>query len=637
MRSKILSILMLIILVATAACAPRVTAVPTAEPTLPPATQAPVPTAVPATVAPTAAPTQVKTLTVLAASSLTESFTELGTLFESQNPGVKVAFSFAGSQQLAQQLGQGADADVFASASTKYMTAAVDAKRVNTDDAKTFVKNRLVVIYPKDNPAGLKELKDLAKLGLKLDLADKSVPVGQYALDFLDKAVKDASFGAGFKDAVLKNVVSYEENVKAVLTKVSLGEADAGIVYVTDITADAAPKIGKLDIPDALNTVATYPIAPISDSKNADLAKAFVSLVLSSDGQAVMSKYGFIPAATSASASSTGGFTVTDALGRNVTFTKAPQKIVLAGKALFMVADAIYMFPEAGARVVALGSTAQGSGNFIPMIDATFKSKITLDSNAGAEQIAAAQPDLVIMKSSNAQTLGKALEAVNIPVVYLDFETPDQYQRDLKTLGQVFQNPDQATKLAAYFQNAVDTVTKVTSTVVDDKKPNALLLYYNVKDNVVSFSIPAMSMIQTTLVQDAGGKPVWKDANPGSGWAQVNLEQVAAWNPDVIFIVSYFSPVNDVIAKLKADAKWQALSAVKNNKLYGFASDVYSWDEPDPRWILGLTWLAGKMNPDLFPGQDIQKVAQSFYKDLYGMDDASFQKNIQPIITGDVK
>jgi molybdate transport system substrate-binding protein len=274
MRTKIFSILLAGILLATAACMPQ------------------------AALTPTQVPAGTKNLTVLAAASLTESFNEIGKLFESQNPGVKVSFSFAGSQQLAQQLDQGVDADVFASANPKYMDAAIASKRVNKDDAKTFVKNRLVVIFPKDNPAGISSLKDLAKPGLKLDLADKSVPVGQYSLDFLDKADQDLSFDPQFKDSVLKNVVSYEDNVKSVVAKVSLGEADAGIVYVTDITASAAPKLGKLDIPDTLNTVATYPIAPISDSKNPDLAKAFVMLVLSPDGQAIMAKYGFIPAAS---------------------------------------------------------------------------------------------------------------------------------------------------------------------------------------------------------------------------------------------------------------------------------------------------------------------------------------------------
>ncbi len=273
-RSKFLSVMLLIVMLAGAACAPQAT---------------------PTAVHPTEAPVESVTLTVLAAASLTASFTELGELFEAANPGVTVEFSFAGSQELAQQLNQGADADVFASANNKQMGAAVEAKRVNAEDSKIFVKNRLVVIFPKDNPAGLTELKDLAKAGLKLDLADQSVPVGQYSLDFLDKAIADPAFDPQFKDNVLKNVVSYETNVKAVLTKVSLGEADAGIVYVTDITANAADKVGRLDIPDALNTIATYPIAPIADSKNADLAIAFVELILSPKGQQIMEKYGFIP------------------------------------------------------------------------------------------------------------------------------------------------------------------------------------------------------------------------------------------------------------------------------------------------------------------------------------------------------
>lgn len=240
-----------------------------------------------------------RTLTVLAAVSLTESFNEIGKLFETQNSGVSVTLVYAGSQQLVQQIGQGADADVFASASLKYMQAAVQAKRVSEGASKTFVKNRLVVIYPKANPGGIIDLKDLTKPGLKVVLADKSVPAGQYALDFLDKANQNPGFDPFFKANVLKNVVSYEDNVKSVYTKVALGEADAGIVYVTDTTIGAADKVSRLDIPDMFSTIATYPIAPILDSKNADLADAFIAFVLSQEGQAILSRHGFIPVSIS--------------------------------------------------------------------------------------------------------------------------------------------------------------------------------------------------------------------------------------------------------------------------------------------------------------------------------------------------
>ena len=236
------------------------------------------------------------TLTVFAAASLTDPFTEIAQRFEAEHPGVKVVLNLAASQQLSQQLGQGAPADIFASASTKEMDNAIQARRVAGGSQQTFAHNKLVVIYPRDNPAGLGELQDLANPGLKLVLAAKEVPVGKYVLDFLDQAGQDAAFGAAFKDDVLKNVVSYEENVKAVLTKIVLGEGDAGIVYLTDITQANAGKVGRLDIPDALNTVATYPIAAVSDASQPELAQAFIQLVLSAQGQQILAKYGFLPA-----------------------------------------------------------------------------------------------------------------------------------------------------------------------------------------------------------------------------------------------------------------------------------------------------------------------------------------------------
>lgn len=607
-------------------------------------TEAPAAAAVPAETSnpltPTAMPTeeppanqQPMTLTVLAAASLTESFTELGTLFEAAHPHIQVVFNFAGSQQLAQQLAEQAPADVFASASQKYMKEAIDSGRVISGTDQIFAKNALVVIYPKANPAGLAALTDLTKPGLKLVLGAKEVPIGQYALDFLDKASQDPAYGATFKDNVLKNVVSYEDNVKSVVTKVVLGEADAGIVYLTDVTPDAAEKVDKIIIPDEINVIATYPMAAIADSAYPIEADAFVKFVLSEEGQAVLAKYNFTPVGSSSTSS--GSFTITDALGREVTFEKVPSRIVLVGKALFAVADAIYLFPEAGKNIIALGSTQQGSGNFIPMIDPTFADKITLGSEAGAEQIAAAQPDCVIMKSTNAEKLGAPLEVLNIPVVYLDFETSEQYQRDLKTLGQLFQNPARAEELAAYYQGKVDAISSVVSSLTDEQKPRTLLLYYSDKDGEIAFNVPPMDWMQTFIVQTAGGLPVWDDANPSKGWTKVNLEQIAAWNPDVIFIVAYFNPTDEVIEKLKADAQWQALDAMKNGKVYGFVKDVYSWDQPDTRWILGLSWVAGILHPDLFPEYDIIKEAQSFYSDLYGMDEASFKENILPLLPGE--
>ena len=236
------------------------------------------------------------TLTLFAAASLKDAFGEIGKSFEAAHPGVKVVFNFAGSQQLAQQLAQGAPTDVFASANKKQMDVVVAAGRIISGTARTFARNRLVVVLPKDNPAQLDKLLDLARPSIKLVLAAKEVPAGQYALDFLDKATQDKTFGDAYKNDVLKNVKSYEDNVKAVLTKVALGEADVGIVYASDITPVTQGKVSTLSIPDALNTLAAYPIATIQDSKNAELAQKFMTYVLSDEGQKILASHGFISA-----------------------------------------------------------------------------------------------------------------------------------------------------------------------------------------------------------------------------------------------------------------------------------------------------------------------------------------------------
>jgi len=235
------------------------------------------------------------TLTVLAAASLTEAFEDLGERFEAQNPGTTVVFNFAGSQQLAQQLAQGAPGDVFASANQVQMQNVVTAGRVDPDKDSIMVGNRLAIVYPPDNPAGIRRMLDLARPGIRLVLGDEAVPVGGYSLEFLEKASQDASFGAQFTESVLSNVASYEQSVRAVLNKVILGEADAGIVYSSDVIDAGSIGVGVLPIPDLLNTNASYAIAPISDSKKSELAEAFISYVISTEGQDILATYGFRP------------------------------------------------------------------------------------------------------------------------------------------------------------------------------------------------------------------------------------------------------------------------------------------------------------------------------------------------------
>lgn len=231
-----------------------------------------------------------QSLTVFAAASLIEAFNEMREKYEAENPGAQIIINYAGSQQLAQQLSQGAPADVYASADRDQMENVIRSGRVQQGDELEFIRNQLAVILPKDNPGQIEDVSDLANTGLEIVLADGAVPVGHYSLQMLEKIDQSGIYGAGYKEHVLNNVVSYEENVRAVLSKILLGEADAGIVYLSDVFETDA---GLILVPDRVNVTASYYIAPISDSSNKDRARDFVEFIISPAGQDILASYGF--------------------------------------------------------------------------------------------------------------------------------------------------------------------------------------------------------------------------------------------------------------------------------------------------------------------------------------------------------
>jgi molybdate transport system substrate-binding protein len=238
---------------------------------------------------PTATPV---TLNIFAAASLTESFQDIGNQYHKAHPNVTFKFNFAGSQILEQQIANGAPADVFASADLAHMNLATSAGLVDTP--QVFAKNRLVIIVPLSNPAGVNTLHDLAKKGLKFDIEATSVPAGTYCRQAFDKMGKSSDYGPAFEKALLGNIVSQEDNVKAVVQKVQLGEADAGCVYQTD-AASARNQVKVIPIPDQFNVIAQYPIAVVKSSQHASEAQDFMNYVLGPQGQATLQKYLFIP------------------------------------------------------------------------------------------------------------------------------------------------------------------------------------------------------------------------------------------------------------------------------------------------------------------------------------------------------
>ena len=236
------------------------------------------------------------TLTVYAAASLTEAFHDLGRTFEQQHPGLTVRFSFAGSQQLALQLEQGAPSDVFASADQRWMSY-VGEKGLLEGEPTVFARNRLVVIVPRTNPARIRRVEDLARRGTKVVIAAEAVPAGKYSREALGKLAQAGGFPQEYDRRVLANVVSQEENVKSVVTKVQLGEADAGMVYRSDVTPSVARYVRVFEIADPYNSIATYPIATLKAARDGEAAREFVTLVTSAAGQAILQRHGLLPAA----------------------------------------------------------------------------------------------------------------------------------------------------------------------------------------------------------------------------------------------------------------------------------------------------------------------------------------------------
>ncbi|MGZ4743853.1 MAG: molybdate ABC transporter substrate-binding protein [Oryzihumus sp.] len=218
------------------------------------------------------------TVTVFAAASLKEAFSTLGAQFEKLHPGTHVVFSFGPSSGLAQQVTQGAPADVFASASIKNMDQVVQAGAATAP--KPFASNQMEIAVPPDNPAHVAGVKDLARNGVKVALCQASVPCGATAATVFDKA------------GITVTPVTEEVDVKSVLAKVSLGEVDAGVVYVTDVRA-AGSKVKGIPIPADVNASTSYPIAMLAKAPNPAAATAFTDLVLSAAGQQVLAADGF--------------------------------------------------------------------------------------------------------------------------------------------------------------------------------------------------------------------------------------------------------------------------------------------------------------------------------------------------------
>lgn len=240
-----------------------------------------------------ATPVPPRTIVILAASSLSEPFKEMIPPFTAAHPGVSVQMTFGNSLSLANQIVEGAPADVFASVSDEQMQVVIEGGRVEANAPQPFIRNELAALISTTSGTGMTTLQDFATPGNAVVLVDDNLPVGAATQEYLENANFDPGFDASYKESVLANVVSYEDTVRAALNQLELGQADATILYTSDAKTALPGTVTVINIPDEINVPSVYPIAPLSDSQYPDTAQDFINFVLSEEGQTILRTYGF--------------------------------------------------------------------------------------------------------------------------------------------------------------------------------------------------------------------------------------------------------------------------------------------------------------------------------------------------------
>ncbi len=333
-------------------------------------------------------------------------------------------------------------------------------------------------------------------------------------------------------------------------------------------------------------------------------------------------------------ATGSSAITITDAAGLTHAFDKPPKRIVIVGNAPYMPLHLLYMFPQTKDVLVGYERKFKTAEEFLPLIDPELDKKTVLAANPGTEQIASLHPDVVITKGSVIGPLDNSLSTLNIPLVHLGFESPEMFLKDVKTVGMLLGSETRAKKILDFYADRLNLINSGLKTVTQEEKPSILLLEYSNRGGEVAVRVPAKTWIQTLQTQIAGGRPVWtKHLKAQEGWQVVGFEQIAAWNPDQIFMVVWFRLNGlDVLHSLQKDSKWQRLKAVVANELYLFPEDVFGWDSADPRWILGVMWLATKIHPERFAAINMEREVRCFFETLYGMKPTTIQSELMPRI-----
>ncbi|MFA5906362.1 MAG: ABC transporter substrate-binding protein [Desulfobacula sp.] len=326
--------------------------------------------------------------------------------------------------------------------------------------------------------------------------------------------------------------------------------------------------------------------------------------------------------------------TLTDSAGKTLVLDKLPQRLVVVGAGPYIPLHMLYMFEETKERLKGFEVKYKMKDEFLELVDPKLSLKQTLDTNPGPESVASLKPDLVIIKATSEGNLARSLKALGIPVLHMAPETPDMFFRDIENLGKILGNEERAKIIAQYFQDKLSLIKDKVGALTLAEKSRTLVLEYNNRGNTLSLNVPAMGWFQTHQALLSGGNPVWLDSlTVSDGWQITGFEQVAAWNPDKIFLIVWYQMKGSAVVKsFYEDSKWSRLKALQKKELHLFPQDIFGWDSATPRWILGTLWMAKMTYPDKFTKEvlDMNQTVKEFFKTLYRFDEATIEQHLMP-------
>ncbi len=325
----------------------------------------------------------------------------------------------------------------------------------------------------------------------------------------------------------------------------------------------------------------------------------------------------------------TGTVSATDALDRTVTLAQPPQRVIIVGKSAIVATDAFLLFPEAVKAVVELPKTDQGTGDLYSLLLPQLAEGARTPEIPSIEEVIARAPDLVLMKDFTYAGLGDKLTAMGVPVFTVSLEMPEDWRTELIQLGKLVGDTGRAEEVIGLYTERQDKIEQAISAIPESDRPKVLMMRVSSTDGPLTYTVAPDSWMQTRFVEDAGGVPIWLGSGfKNKGFAKISFEQIAAWNPDCIYIYSYKDPVENFLAELKNDKRWSDIPAMKAGRVKAIPGDFSNYAQPISRWILCLQWMAADLYPQSFPGFDMEQEILSFYEDFHGLTDSQAQQTI---------